>query len=116
MKIVHILISLLFCFSFSSEIAFAKNEDDPEASFSTDHNYTKEVIIKWISVKNIQKTCEQESRKRNFGGFGYKVEACSFWDRNKEGKAICSIFTMSKTTMHAIGHEMRHCFQGEWHK
>jgi hypothetical protein len=90
--------------------------ENPEKNFSTKKNMVDESKIRWTPVKNIQATCEAESRKRKFGGFGYAVEACSFWDKDDEGNNICSIYTKVSTNMHTLGHEVRHCFQGKWHK
>ena len=84
--------------------------DNPKKPFDTKSNYVNEVTIKWIPVDNIQSTCEQESKKRGYGGFGYGVDACSFFSGNQ-----CVIFTKKTTDMHTLGHETRHCFQGSWH-
>jgi hypothetical protein len=84
--------------------------DDPSQPFDTASNYTTQSTITWRTVDNVQKVCESESRKRGYGGFGYGVQACSFFDGNQ-----CTIITSKKTTMHSLGHEVRHCFQGNWH-
>jgi hypothetical protein len=73
------------------------------------------VSITWNRVDDVRKTCEAESKKRGYGGFGYSVEACSFWAVDNKGVNICHIFTRKKTTMHELGHEVRHCFQGTFH-
>jgi len=88
----------------------ANNWKDPESRFSASKNFIKESKITWQVVDNVQKACEAESRRRGNGGFGYSVDACSFWDNN-----TCTIITGKMTTMHEIGHEMRHCFQGNFH-
>lgn len=84
--------------------------DDPNKSFDTSNNYTTQSTITWRPVEDVQKACETESRKRGFKGFGYGVQACSFFDGNQ-----CTIITGKQTTMHSLGHEVRHCFQGNWH-
>lgn len=92
---------------------FAAAWEDPEAKFNTSDNKSKHSVITWIPVDNLQATCEAESRKRGLGGFGYPVEACSFWSNNNNN---CQIFTRTNaTTMHSLGHEIRHCFQGSFH-
>jgi hypothetical protein len=93
--------------------SFAAAWEDPEAKFNTAVNKSKHSAISWIPVDNLQATCEAESRKRGLGGFGYPVEACSFWSSSHN---VCQVFTRSNaTTMHSLGHEIRHCFQGNFH-
>lgn len=84
--------------------------DDPTRPFDTRANYTNQSTITWRPVDDVQKACEAESRKRGFKGFGYGVQACSFFDGNQ-----CTIITGKITNMHSLGHEVRHCFQGNWH-
>ena len=70
------------------------------------------ITLTWRTVDNVQQACEAESRRRGFNGFGYSVEACSFWNGNG---TECIIITKSKTNNHELGHELRHCFQGNYH-
>jgi hypothetical protein len=90
--------------------AGAENWRDPESRFDATKSFTTVSTIRWQITDNVQKTCEAESKRRGLGGFGYSVDACSFW----EGSS-CVIITGRLTTMHEIGHEMRHCFQGAFH-
>lgn len=66
--------------------------------------------ITWRPVDNVQAVCEAESRKRGNKGFGYNLNACAFWDKN-----VCTVITEKRTTLPVLGHEMLHCFQGEFH-
>ena len=104
MKITALIISLCVA---TNAMAF---NDDPNKPFGTSNNYTTQSTITWRTVVDVQKACEAESRKRGFNGFGYGVQACSFFDGNQ-----CTIITGKQTTMHSLGHEVRHCFQGNWH-
>jgi hypothetical protein len=104
-KVAVIVISMLL----TNQI-LANGWDNPNLPFDTSSNYTNQSTITWRSVDNVQKVCESESRKRGYGGFGYGLEACSFFDGNS-----CTVITGKKTTMHTLGHEVRHCFQGPWH-
>lgn len=104
MKIKLFVASLLIS---TNAMAF----DDPKEIFNANTNFTTQSTITWLPVNDVQKTCEAESRKRGFKGFGYSVNACSFFDGNQ-----CTIITGKQTNMHTLGHEVRHCFQGQWHK
>ena len=101
-------IILIFCIFFS-DITVAENWRDPESRFDATVKREKSTIT-WQLTSNVQKTCESESRRRGLGGFNYSVDACSFWEADN-----CTIITNSKSTLHEIGHEMRHCFQGNYH-
>lgn len=72
----------------------------------------EESTIKWQRVDNVVEACEKESHRRGFNGFGgVKMTACSFYIQDQ-----CTIITSNTPTMHTLGHEVRHCFQGKWHK
>ncbi len=84
--------------------------DHPSRPFSTELN-SPQSTIKWIPVENVIQACEKESKRLGFGGFGgKKIAACSFYFDDQ-----CTIITSKNPTMHTIGHEVRHCFQGQWH-
>jgi hypothetical protein len=88
------------------------NWDDPELPFSTKPNKTQSMTIVWLPVDNVQKVCAAEIKKRDGKTLGYTVDACSFWEVEKNS---CTIITKKNPTQHDIGHEMRHCYQGQWH-
>ncbi len=90
--------------------AFAQNWRDADATFKVQPGVKRQREVKWVVVSNLQATCEAESYKRGLGGFNYALEACSFWDDRK-----CTIVTSTNTTMHQLGHELRHCFMGNFH-
>lgn len=84
--------------------------DDPRRPFDATQNLHQDMRIKWIVTADLQGTCEKESRRHGFNGFNHPVIGCSFW-RGKN----CVIVTNQMPTMHTLGHEIRHCFQGNWH-
>ncbi len=106
MKIKTSLFIALFVMA-SNAIAFS---DDPNEMFSASSNYTDNSFIKWIAVDNVQKTCDLESKKRGYGGISWPIKACSFYNGNR-----CDIYTAKNLNMHTLGHEVRHCFQGNFH-
>ena len=86
------------------------NWDDPSKPFDATKNDYKSVNLSWVVTDDIQKTCAAEYSKRRLGKLTWEVEACSFWNGNQ-----CTIYTKKKPNMHSVGHEVRHCFQGNWH-
>jgi len=85
--------------------------DDPFEIFDTNRNFTVTSKVTWIAVDNIQATCDREARIRGYGAFGYELKACSFYEND-----VCVVFTEKKLNMHTLGHEVRHCFQANWHE
>jgi hypothetical protein len=84
--------------------------DDPATPFDATHRFADKVSVAWRLEKDVQRACDQESKRRGSSGFGYAVDACSFWVGNE-----CTIITRDRPTMHTLGHELRHCFQHNWH-
>lgn len=108
-KALALLLMFLVTNAYSSEQWW-----NPEKNFNARQVMTEKTTIEWHRVDNLQATCEAESKKRKLGGFGYSVEACSFWDKGFTGHT-CHIFTRKDTNLHNLGHEVRHCFQGNFH-
>ena len=111
-KALAVILSLAVSTAYAQ---YDPNWRDSSALFDASKIMTDNVSVTWNRVDDIRKTCETESKRRGLGGFGYSMEACSFWGTDKSGKDFCHIFTRKKTTMHDLGHEMRHCFQGAFH-
>ena len=77
------------------------------------------VLVTLKTVDNIRKACDAENKRRGYKAFGYDLEACSFRDAimvNNEPTMTCLILVPKVTTMHIYGHELRHCYEGAWHK
>ena len=85
--------------------------DDPYKQFDATVYTNREVSVLWKTVDNIQQACNAELQRRQGKNFGYALNACAFWDGDQ-----CTILTPKTTSTHTLGHEMRHCFQGDWHK
>ncbi len=85
---------------------------DGDAFFSTKLNRKETLVVSWMVVptNKVQATCEAISKESGLGGFGFALNACSFWHPK-----TCLIVTGEKTTMHELGHELRHCYQGSFH-
>lgn len=70
------------------------------------------IEVQWVSADNPTAEC-----KRRFPGthldLRYVIPACSGWDHTKN---TCTIVTGSETSHQILGHELRHCFEGDFHK
>ncbi len=99
---------LLLVLTLVCSTAFAQDIWNKDEKWDMKKNKT--ITVNHIVTDNVQKTCEAESRKRGNGGFGYGVQACTFWNGN-----VCTIITAKKETHHTLGHEFYHCFAGNFH-
>lgn len=109
MKALTFVILLFPITAFSVDI-----KDDPYEVFDMSKRMYDNVEVEIHTDSNISQRCENESHRRGFGGFPYKVYACTFW--NEGGRHKCTIYLPTNTNMHQLGHELRHCYQGSWHK
>ena len=106
MKTVFIMLCMV------SEMAIA---DNPNAVFDATNNMTNKASVEWVQVDDVQKVCDGIAEQKLNKKFGYRVESCASWKEGTFG-FTCTIYTGKKTTMATLGHEIRHCFQGEFHK
>lgn len=113
MKFFGLLLVFFMTNSFAQERFYTS--ENPHEEFSVSKVNANEIQLTFISANNVQHACDQESRKRGLGGFKYAVEACSFFD-TKSTNNKCTIVVGKTTNYHTIGHEMRHCLQGNFHK
>lgn len=90
--------------------------ETPYEHFPAINNTTNTVDITWEYVDDIETTCN--AIRANTGGtpYPYAVQACSRWSKNIFGKTVCTITTSKNPTYWNIGHEVRHCFQGNFHQ
>ena len=113
MKFFILILAIFVSSSFAQERFYTS--ENPHEEFNVRKVNANEIQLTFISADNVQSTCDQESRNRGLGGFKYAVEACSFFD-TKRSNNKCTIVVGKTTNYHTIGHEMRHCLQGNFHK
>ncbi len=107
----NILKLMLAILIINSNTAMAESA---KALFSTADNFTNESTVKWIQVADIQTECNKQRAKFGAKPFSGPVKACSTWTKSIFGKDQCLVITEHKTSLHIIGHEIRHCFAGFW--
>lgn len=103
------ILCLFLVFSVSNAHAYLGTWNDPLKSFDATKNQYNKVNIEWVVSADVVKDCNKENNKWGFAPLG-ALTACAFWSGN-----TCKIITSRTPTMHEIGHEVRHCFQGAWH-
>lgn len=103
------LITLVSLLAFTNANAYLGTWNDPLKPFDATKNNQREVKIEWMVVDDVVAECNKENKRWGFSPLG-PLTACSFWFGN-----TCKIITSKRPTMHELGHEVRHCFQGAWH-
>lgn len=105
----------LFAISLVLSTLNSYASESPYDKFTGNANFTDKTKVNWKQVKDIQKECNIESKKRGYAGYNYPIEGCSFWDVDEFRNNTCVILTPLSTTYWTLGHELRHCFQGSFH-
>ena len=97
---------ILFILLFPS-ISFGKEFDARVSEAST-------AIISWEVVGDVDRVCRKLARDTG-RDIRDHIEGCSVW-RDVFGIRKCVIVIGERVSHDTLGHEVRHCFQGDWHK
>jgi hypothetical protein len=79
-------------------------QDDLIFNTRTDHTPK---IIEWIIVEDLEQACNGKPKNPGQG----ELRGCAKFNKTK-----CFVYTKKQTTLANLGHEMRHCFEGQWHE
>jgi hypothetical protein len=90
-------------------------EESPYDKFSAKNNIANNTNVEWVQVSDVRAGCDAESVKRGLPRYTTAVEGCSFWNKTLFGNT-CLIITPITVDYWTFGHELRHCFQGKFHK
>ena len=63
--------------------------------------------VEWIVTERVDEVCQSLAPLSN----GQKYIACT-----KFNDTSCVVYTKPNLTLAELGHEMRHCFEGHWHR
>jgi glutamate racemase len=103
MKKISLTFFLLLCISCTSNPA--RQELNPYINQS--------ITIHWMKVPDPNAYCRQIDPKMAAISNDKKILGCAHWSKIKPE---CKIVTGLKDDLVTIGHEMKHCFVGEWHQ
>ena len=99
---VLILIGLVGCASTPVEPLTSKHDME----FTAQPSYSAK-RIEWIAVDNVDAVCQGFTPVMN----GRRYVGCA-----KFNATSCKVYTAKNTSLSILGHEIRHCFEGHWHK
>jgi hypothetical protein len=105
-----LLLALFLAQSVMAHAAEYFDWDNPTRDFDATRKTHNTVRVEWRAVDNVREYCSKLNIARGFGPIKHEISACSTQDGN-----LCVIITGKKANMHNLGHELRHCFQGNWH-
>lgn len=72
-----------------------------------------EVKVRWEVHANVSEFCGRAARMSGTQAFFTPPVACAMWNVSTRE---CVIITGPQTTHMALGHELRHCFEGNFHR
>ncbi len=79
---------------------------------SQDQRIMKEVLLRWEVRADAAQICAKSVGRLREQAYSTPPVACAIWHvANKE----CVVITGSQTSHVALGHEVRHCFEGHFH-
>ena len=81
-------------------------------TFKTQFEIPQTSIITWKKVDDVDSYCRQHMNEELLPYPLIKVKGCAFYNKDK---TRCVIFTGKNTSMSTLGHEVRHCFEDNWH-
>jgi hypothetical protein len=96
-------LALISALLFSSTMASAQSYN---IQFEASPNLP-EKSIRWVVIDDISRFCQ--SKVPLVGN--QRMLACSEYNNY-----TCTIYTGRTTDMAIVGHEIRHCFEGQWHR
>jgi hypothetical protein len=75
----------------------------------------QQVVVSWERTEDAEKVCR--TWFPSFTPFFYRIRGCAKWAGN-----VCTIVAPDfksedeREKMATLGHELKHCFDGSWHK
>jgi sulfur relay (sulfurtransferase) DsrC/TusE family protein len=111
MKKLVLAVFLAHSVSAPAQVAEYFEWDNPTAKFDATKRNFNVVQVEWRAVDDVRDYCSKLNVSRGYPPItNTNIKACGTQDGNK-----CLIVTAKQASMHNLGHELRHCFQGYWH-
>lgn len=87
---------------------------DYSAQYPASVHKVSKVTLEHKVVKDVNASCNAERTRLGKEPFKFSVDACTFWSHKITGNT-CVIITGPTTSQAELGHEVRHCLQGNFH-
>ena len=76
------------------------------------------VTVVWNRVDDVQTVCQNLAGRKEV----FAIRGCSKWNEaDRSGQRVCTIYVPTPRTeadtqtFATLGHELMHCFEGNWH-
>lgn len=89
------------------------SEMDEFQALPTEKRVMNEVRIRWEVREDVAAYCAKASGMGREQAYVTPPLACAIWSTSQKE---CTIVTSRTTTHVALGHEVRHCFEGHFHR
>ena len=104
MRSLVVILGLLLSVGAARADVLLPGEDD--LIFKTQPKHVQK-YIQWIIVEDLEQACYGKPKNPGDG----ELRGCA-----KFTPKTCVIYTKRITSLANLGHEMRHCYEGAWHK
>jgi len=101
---MKVLAALLLLLSSTITPADTLRVGQDDLIFNVSPNHTPK-IIEWIVVEDLDQACYGKPKNPGQG----ELRGCAKFNKTK-----CFVYTKKQTTLANLGHEMRHCVEGQW--
>jgi hypothetical protein len=78
-----------------------------------EHRIMQEVKMRWLVRDDVAQYCARAIQMGQEQAFITPPLACAVWDKSTKE---CTIVTGPKVSHMVLGHEVRHCFEGHFHR
>ena len=112
LTLVVLALSICACSSVPSQ-NISSNEFNAFNAMPTQNRIMNNVRIKWEIRDDVAQYCARAYQMGREQAYLTPPLACAMWDAVK---AECTVVTGPVTTHVALGHEVRHCFEGHFHR
>ena len=89
------------------------HEYEPFKPLAVEKRLMNEVRIRWEVREDVAQVCAKAIQMGKEQAYITPPVACAVWDVPKQE---CTVITGPKPTHVALGHEVRHCFEGRFHR
>ena len=89
------------------------HEYEPFKPLPVEKRLMNEVRIRWEVREDVAQVCAKAIQMGKEQAYITPPVACAVWDVPKQE---CTVITGPKPTHVALGHEVRHCFEGRFHR
>jgi len=112
LTLVVSVLSMAACTSAPSQ-NFSANEFNAFNAMPTQNRIMNNVWIKWEVRDDVAQYCARAYQMGREQAYLTPPLACAIWDAVK---TECTVVTGPVTSHVALGHEVRHCFEGHFHR